>query len=102
MQIDQSVRDYLVNSKIVSTPEQRLYVGVRGGGCAGLQYLFEIVNFDSNKYVELDPYVCTDKKSSVFLKDCKLLYKVSVGGSILTIENPQAKQVCGCGTSFGL
>lgn len=102
MKIDQSVHKYLTDNKMLPDGNHMLYVGVRGGGCSGMQYVFDVVLFDTNKYFAYDMFVCSDSKSSLFLKNCTLVYKQSVGASILVVENPAAKSTCGCGESFSL
>lgn len=106
MKVDESVHKYLQDSHLFPDGNHSLYVGVKGGGCSGLQYVFEIVKTDfadpNNKYIPIDMFVVTDKKSSLFLKGCTLVYKMSVGASILVVENPNATSTCGCGESFSL
>jgi len=103
MVIDKSVHDYLNNNKILPDDQHYLYVGVKGGGCSGLQYVFEVVHWEPEKYIVLDNmYVCTDKKSLLFLKETTLVYKSSIGASVLVVENPGVASVCGCGSSFSL
>jgi iron-sulfur cluster assembly accessory protein len=102
MKIDESVHKYLNENKMLPDMDHKLYVGVKGGGCSGMQYVFQVVKFDSNKHLEYDPWVCSDNKSSLFLKNCTLKYKQSVGASILVVENPAAVSTCGCGESFSL
>lgn len=101
MKIDPSVHKYLQDNKVLD-PGQSLYVSVLGGGCSGLRYNFEIVEWDPSKYFAYDMFVCSDSKSALFLKNCTLVYKQSVGASILVVENPNAASTCGCGESFSL
>jgi iron-sulfur cluster assembly accessory protein len=82
--------------------DHMLYVGVKGGGCSGMQYVFQILKYDPIKHFAYDMFVCSDTKSSLFLKNCTLKYKMSVGASILVVENPNAVSTCGCGESFSL
>ena len=102
MKIDDSVHTYLRDNKMLPDGNHMLYVGVKGGGCSGMQYVFQILKFDPNKHFAYDIFVCSDSKSSLFLKNCILKYKQSVGASILVVENPASKSECGCGASFSL
>lgn len=102
MKIDPSVHKYLNTISQIADGTHYLYVGVKGGGCSGLQYVFEIVKLDLNDHFAYDMYVCSDHKSGIFLKNCTLVYKQSVGASILVVENPNAVSTCGCGESFSL
>ena len=80
-----------------------LRLGVRGGGCSGLSYLFKfdpkprptdsVLNFD-------DVNVYIDPKSMVFLDGMTLDWKDSIIHSGFVFDNPHAKKSCGCGTSF--
>ncbi len=80
-----------------------LRLGVLGGGCSGLSYLFKfdpkpratdkVLNFD-------DVSVFIDPKSMVFLDGMTLDWKDSLIHSGFVFENPHAKKSCGCGTSF--
>lgn len=102
MIIDPSVHKYLQDNKMLPDGNHMLYVGVKGGGCSGMQYVFDILKFDPDKHFAYDMFVCSDSKSSLFLKNCKLVYKQSVGAAILVVENPNAVSTCGCGESFSL
>ena len=102
MTIDPSVHDYLRTIPQIANGSHYLYVGVKGGGCSGLQYVFEVVKLDPDKHFCYDIFVCSDSKSALFLKDSTLKYKQSVGASILVVENPNAVSTCGCGESFSL
>ena len=80
-----------------------LRLGVQGGGCSGLSYLFrfdpkpratdQVYDFDDVK-------VFVDPKSMVFLDGMTLDWKDTLMHSGFEFENPHAKKSCGCGTSF--
>jgi iron-sulfur cluster assembly protein len=80
-----------------------LRLGVQGGGCSGLSYLFKydpkpratdtVLEFD-------DVQVFVDPKSMLFLAGMTLDYKESLMYSGFAFENPNAQKSCGCGTSF--
>ncbi|HJT21965.1 MAG TPA: iron-sulfur cluster insertion protein ErpA [Nitrospira sp.] len=79
----------------------RLYV--RGGGCHGYQYgmAFESTIADDDTVIEKgDVKVIMDSQSAPLLSGCQVDYTESVQGSGFTINNPQAKTTCGCGSSF--
>lgn len=100
MIIDESVHEYLEREKILPDGHV-LYVGVRGGGCSGLSYVFQVVSPTAD-HIVLSSKVVSDKKSMLFLKNTVLKYKQSVGASILVVENPNAVSTCGCGESFSV
>ena len=80
-----------------------LRLGVQGGGCSGLSYLFR---FDpkpraTDKVLEFDDVkVFVDPKSLVYLDGMTLDWKDTLMYSGFEFVNPNAKKNCGCGTSF--
>ena len=52
------------------------------------------------KLKEID--IVIDKKSLPFIKDSELDYKNELVGSSFSISNPNAKNSCGCGSSFSI
>ena len=80
-----------------------LRLGVLGGGCSGLSYLFK---FDpkprlTDKVLNDDHVeVYIDPKSMIFLDGMTLDWKDSLIHSGFVFDNPHAKKSCGCGTSF--
>ncbi|HVT94691.1 MAG TPA: iron-sulfur cluster assembly accessory protein [Bryobacteraceae bacterium] len=80
-----------------------LRLGVLGGGCSGLSYLFK---FDTKArptdqvYTFDDVQIFVDPKSMVFLEGMILDWKDSIVHSGFAFDNPHAKKSCGCGTSF--
>lgn len=80
-----------------------LRVGVRGGGCSGLQYFLEVdqTRRDTDKVIEKDGvHVLIDPKSLVFLQGSTLDYVTGLMESGFKFVNPQAGKGCGCGESF--
>jgi iron-sulfur cluster assembly protein len=80
-----------------------LRLGVSGGGCSGLSYLFK---FDTkqrptDKVFDYDGVkVFVDPKSLLYLNGMILDYQESLMQSGFVFDNPNAKKACGCGTSF--
>ncbi len=80
-----------------------LRLGVQGGGCSGLSYLirFEPKERPSDRVFDFDGVrVFVDPKSLIYLDGMTLDYKESLMQSGFVFDNPNAKQSCGCGTSF--
>jgi len=80
-----------------------LRIGVKGGGCSGLEYLFKLD--DQPKDIDLvwesdGVRVHCDSKSAKFLLGAKLIYTGNLMGGGFQFENPNAVRSCGCGTSF--
>ena len=80
-----------------------LRLGVLGGGCSGLSYLFkfEPKPRPTDKVFAFDDVqVYVDPKSIVFLDGMTLDWKDSLIQSGFAFDNPHATKSCGCGTSF--
>ena len=80
-----------------------LRLGVQGGGCSGMSYLFryEPRNRPTDQVFQFgDIQVFVDPKSMLYLDGMTLDYKESLIHSGFAFENPNAKKSCGCGTSF--
>lgn len=80
-------------------------LNLKGGGCAGFEYDWSIVqnnNISKNDFV-ID---CNTGKlvigthSLIFLAGTEIDYVKSLVGSNFEIQNPNAKSSCGCGVSI--
>lgn len=83
--------------------EGGLRLGVQGGGCSGLSYLFKLETSPRPKdsVLEFDGIrIYIDPKSMLYLEGMTLDYQESLIRSGFVFENPNAKQSCGCGSSF--
>lgn len=88
-----------------TTERTGLRVGVKGGGCSGMSYVFEICDLpraQDQVFEAAGAKVYIDPKSLIFLAGCRLDYHESLMGRGFKLENPQVKQSCGCGTSFSV
>ncbi|MBK7426480.1 MAG: iron-sulfur cluster assembly accessory protein [Saprospiraceae bacterium] len=79
-----------------------LRVGVKGGGCSGFSY---ILGFDSNKdndsVFQLDGMrLFIQKAHALYLLGMEIDYVDGLNNRGFTFNNPNAKETCGCGTSF--
>lgn len=84
-------------------PDVFLRLGVKGGGCSGLEYVMklDIVRkpIDLELIVDGITIVC-DSKSATFLSGSAFDYTGNLIGGGFTFVNPNAARSCGCGTSF--
>lgn len=83
--------------------EGGLRLGVQGGGCSGLSYLFKLETQQRPKDNVFDydgVKVFVDPKSLLYLDGMTLDYRESLIHSGFVFDNPNAKKSCGCGTSF--
>ena len=76
--------------------------GVSGGGCSGFNYLMN----EDIQLSEDDIMFCDSPKAVIDSISLKYLYGSIIDisdkgfGKTLVVDNPGAKQSCGCGTSF--
>ena len=84
--------------------EGGLRVGVKGGGCSGLSYTFaweKQARLGDEVFEGHGAKIFVDKKSLLFLNGTTLDYDMALLGKGFVFNNPNAKQSCGCGSSFG-
>ncbi len=79
-------------------------VGVKGGGCSGLTYILDVDNpTDQDLVMELDGLqVMVNKAQHLYLAGVELTYDKGLNNRGFIFENPNAKETCGCGTSFAV
>ena len=81
-------------------------IKVKSGGCSGFPYIFQTENDFSDEKDKLykikNLEIIIDKKSLPFVKNAELDYKNELAGSSFEINNPNAKNSCGCGSSFSI
>lgn len=81
-----------------------LRVGVKGGGCSGLSYTFaweREPRLGDEVFEAHGAKIFVDRKSYMFLKGTMLDYDTALLTKGFVFNNPNAKQTCGCGSSFG-
>ena len=84
-------------------PEVFLRLGVKGGGCSGMEYVTKLDT--ERKPIDLEACfdgvaVVCDAKSARFLHGSTFDYTGNLVGGGFKFENPNAARSCGCGTSF--
>ncbi|MDH6251737.1 iron-sulfur cluster assembly protein [Chryseobacterium sp. H1D6B] len=85
--------------------EDYIRVGVKSGGCSGLEY---VLKFDNQKadtdqiFEDNDIKIVIDKKSILYLAGTILEYSGGLNGKGFVFNNPNASRTCGCGESFSL
>lgn len=84
------------------TPDAKLRLGVRGGGCTGFTYVIEwadSMRATDREFTQDGATVIVDPKSLVYLGGMTLDYVKSLMQTGFKFENPNAKGACGCGES---
>ena len=85
--------------------EDFIRVGVKSGGCSGLEY---VLKFDNEKtdadqiFEDNGIKIIVDKKSILYLAGTILEYSGGLNGKGFVFNNPNASRTCGCGESFSL
>lgn len=80
--------------------------GVEGGGCAGFQYFWKILDsrdelYSDDEIVEYDDFTfAVDGASLMMLIGSSVDYLTDITGSHIEINNPLATAGCGCGVSI--
>lgn len=80
-------------------------VGVRGGGCSGLEYQLDFdtkQTSDDECYEDKGIKIVVDKKSLLYLFGTQLDYSGGLNGKGLFFNNPNATRTCSCGESFAV
>ena len=80
-----------------------LRVGVKKGGCAGMEYTIEYVSeFDKNdEVIEQDgARVLIAPTAQMFLFGTEIAYETSLLESAFKFNNPNVSEACGCGESI--
>lgn len=80
-----------------------LRVGVKKGGCAGMEYTIEYVKkFDKNdEIIEQDgARVLIAPMAQMFLFGTEIDYETSLLESTFKFNNPNVSEACGCGESI--
>lgn len=84
------------------TPDARIRVGVRGGGCTGFTYVFEWadqIRPTDKEFAAHGAAIVVDPKSLVYLGGMQLDFVRNLMGHGFKFNNPNAKGECGCGES---
>jgi iron-sulfur cluster assembly protein len=87
-------------------PKVYLRVRVVGGGCSGFQNKLDLDPNFNEKLDELFDFhgipVVVDKRSLVYLDGAQVDFHDDLNARGFSIQNPQAKSTCGCGSSFSM
>jgi len=84
------------------TENHGLRVGVKGGGCAGFSYIlgFDEKKEDDDEFVSGGLRVFMNKAHAIYLVGIEIDFMDGLQNRGFTFNNPNAKESCGCGTSF--
>jgi iron-sulfur cluster insertion protein len=108
IELTESAKNRIISIKNNSNNLQKfLRLTVKGGGCSGFQYIFELddKNLDDDLIIfrEGENIIAkTDKTSEPFLTGSKIDFVEELGSSYFKVSNPNASSNCGCGSSFSV
>lgn len=80
-------------------------VGVKGGGCSGLQYEMKFdkeVKDNDQVFEDKGVKLVVEMKSLLYLYGTELDYSGGLNGKGLFFNNPNAARSCACGESFAV
>lgn len=105
--ISSKAKDYIdqLLTEKQSGPDTFVRVGVKGGGCSGLEYQldFDSVQKEGDQVFEdKGVKVVVDMKSLLYLYGTELDYSGGLNGKGLFFNNPNASRTCSCGESFAV
>jgi len=109
--IDESAKDKITDLYIDENDAtiKGLRVFVQGGGCSGFSYGFtweSEKNEDDFEFPIVEGcnkiQVLVDAMSMQYLQGSTIKFKTELMGANFVIENPNATNKCGCGSSFAV
>ena len=82
--------------------EMYLRIGVKGGGCTGFTYVLGFdVQKDGDTVYEINGMrVFMQKAHAIYLLGMEIDWLEGLNNRGFSFNNPNAKETCGCGTSF--
>lgn len=95
------VRKYMANRG----KGEGLRVGVKPSGCSGMAYVLEFadaVDPEDQVFEDHGVKIIVDPKSLIYLDGTQLDYAREGLNEGFKFNNPNAKNACGCGESFGV
>jgi iron-sulfur cluster assembly accessory protein len=94
-----------LNDVLKGEPGAALRLSVKGGGCSGFQYAFDVdkARADDDFVTTRDgATVVVDSVSLEMVKGSELDFVDDLMGRAFKVRNPNAVASCGCGVSFTL
>jgi iron-sulfur cluster assembly protein len=91
-----------IKSKENIPEDHGLRVGVKGGGCSGFSYIlgFDIKKEGDQEFEIEGLTVYMQKSHALYLLGMEVDYLDGLNNRGFSFNNPNAKETCGCGTSF--
>lgn len=86
-----------------NVPEDHfLRVGVKGGGCSGFSYIlgFDVKKENDDLFEVNGIQAVMQKSHAIYLLGIEIDWLEGLNNRGFSFNNPNAKETCGCGTSF--
>lgn len=82
--------------------EHGLRIGVKGGGCSGFSYIlgFDTLKENDQVFILDDIKIYLQKAHALYLLGMEIDFVDGLDNRGFSFNNPNAKETCGCGTSF--
>jgi iron-sulfur cluster assembly protein len=96
------IHEIMAQASKGEAPALGLRVGVKKGGCAGMEYTFDIareIGKGDEVVTEKDATVVVDAKAVLFLLGTELDFRTDRFSSTFVFNNPNQVSACGCGES---
>jgi len=106
LKVTDKAKDYMQTVIDTNAPGEYITLGVKGGGCAGFQYIWGLSNDPEVEHVKwsdpIENVLLLDPLAEMYVLGSTVDYITELGGSFLALQNPQSTSSCGCGESFGI
>ena len=89
-----------VNEILADQPGKVFRVSIKGGGCNGFEYEFQVSDPEDEDVI-VGEGVVTDFISHQYLVGSCLDFEDTIFSKLFVLKNPNVKSSCGCGKSFG-
>jgi iron-sulfur cluster assembly accessory protein len=103
-EVQKAMADYKAGGENPDGGELYLRIRTMGGGCSGMQDKLDLdPNYNpktDNLYELHGVKVLVDKRSMLYLEGAVVDYHEDLNKRGFSINNPQAKKTCGCGSSY--
>lgn len=86
---------------LTDTPGKYIRITILGGGCSGFSYEFS-TDTPQDADTLINQLVLIDPESLPFLENATVNFINDLSGKFFKIDIPEAKNFCGCGTSFSI
>ncbi len=96
------IKEY--TEKMPEAKGKQFRVYVQGGGCSGFSYGFMFdEKRDGDNEIQASGVSCLiDPQSLMLIKGATIDFVEGLTGAGFSVENPNAKTSCGCGSSFNV